>query len=416
MRERVFPELLAPAGGREQFEAALLYGADAVYLGGSGLNLRAASHGFDQDSLPAAVQQAHASGAKIYYCLNAMPGSAYLAEVQAILESLPQSGVDGLIVADPGILAMAKRLCPSIPLHLSTQAHTVNAEAVRFWQDFGISRVNLARELDYISIRQMLADNPSMEFEVFTHGALCLALSGHCLMSAWLNKRHANMGACTHPCRYEYREYEHEFAIEESTRQGEILWEAAVHSDGSAGAFSSIWAPHDQCLVRFVPWLASLGVHALKIEGRTKSPSYVAQVIDVYRTVLDAVKNKQPLPKAAVAELVDTAVRPLSTGFFLPGKRLLVGERAQNTKRRVVVARLEEELKPGSWRVSVRSRWDSTASAQVVMPGLQRPEMAPGAYSLENRKGEKTDIVHSGTQAIMHCQVEGLVPGLFIKQ
>lgn len=405
------PELLAPAGGREQFEAAILYGAKAVYLGGSELNLRAASHGFGEDDLPRAVAFAHAAGVRVYYCLNALPGSQMLGAVEAVLERLPHSGVDGLIVADPGVLAMARRLCPQLPLHLSTQAHTVNSEAVRFWQDYGVMRVNLARELDYTSIRAMLAANPAMEFEVFTHGALCLALSGHCLMSAWLNKRHANMGACTHPCRYEYRE----FALEERTREGEALWEARVYEDASAGAFGSIWAPHDQCLIRFVPWLMRAGVHALKIEGRTKSASYVAQVVDVYRTALDAAFAGQALPKAAVPELLDAAVRPLSTGFFLPGKRRIVGERQEGAPRRQIVARLEEALAPGTWRVSVRARWSSGQSAHILLPGMLRPELAPGTYSLENHRGDTAQVVHSGTSAILHCEVPGLRSGLFVK-
>lgn len=176
-RERL-PELLVPAGGREQLESAILYGADAVYMGGPELSLRTACEGFSGEELGLAVADAHTAGVRVYYCLNAMPYDAQLPAVEAVLERLPGMGVDGLIAADPGVIWLAKKHCPSVPLHLSTQAHSVNGAAVAFWREAGVERINLARELGFKQIRALAEAFPGVDFEVFVHGAMCLALSG----------------------------------------------------------------------------------------------------------------------------------------------------------------------------------------------------------------------------------------------
>ncbi|MFQ9490716.1 MAG: peptidase U32 family protein [Bilophila wadsworthia] len=173
-RERL-PELLVPAGGREQLESAILYGADAVYMGGPELSLRTACEGFSGEELGLAVADAHTAGVRVYYCLNAMPYDAQLPAVEAVLERLPGMGVDGLIAADPGVIWLAKKHCPSVPLHLSTQAHSVNGAAVAFWREAGVERINLARELGFKQIRALAEAFPGVDFEVFVHGAMCLA-------------------------------------------------------------------------------------------------------------------------------------------------------------------------------------------------------------------------------------------------
>ena len=290
-RERL-PELLVPAGGREQLESAILYGADAVYMGGPELSLRTACEGFSGEELGLAVADAHTAGVRVYYCLNAMPYDAQLPAVEAVLERLPGMGVDGLIAADPGVIWLAKKHCPSVPLHLSTQAHSVNGAAVAFWREAGVERINLARELGFKQIRALAEAFPGVDFEVFVHGAMCLALSGHCLLSAWVNNRPANQGRCTQPCRFEYRGLS--LLVEEQKRSGDALWEIR-----EGEAFSGFWAPQDLCLLRYVGCLADLGVRALKLEGRTKSGGYVAQIADVYRTALIGTRAaKREVPTA----------------------------------------------------------------------------------------------------------------------
>ncbi|MEG1610212.1 MAG: peptidase U32 family protein [Bilophila sp.] len=404
------PELLAPVGGREQLEAAILYGADAVYLGGPEMSLRTSCSGFCGVELQQAVRDAHSAGVRVYYCLNAMPYDRQLTAVQAALEGLPELGVDGLILADAGVLRMARRVCPDISIHLSTQAHTVNRESVAFWQEAGVERVNLARELDIRAIRELVGAFPGFEFEVFVHGAMCLALSGHCLLSAWVNDRPANQGRCTQPCRFEYRGVA--LSVEEQMRSGEPLWEI---QEGEA--FSSIWAPQDLCLIRYIRWLARSGVRALKLEGRTKSGGYVAQVVDVYRSALKQLTTPLATLRTAdcVRELFHTASRPLSTGFFLSRRR--VEARPEGFLSRPVVARLMQPLDASSWQIQVRSPWFADRDASILLPGMRRPALRPGSYRLENHRGERVAVLHPGMDGVLHCDkpVEGLTPGLYVR-
>ena len=173
------PELLIPAGGPEQLEAALLYGADAVYLSGNELSLRAKCDGFSMEELKKGVEKAHAVSAKIYYCLNAMPYNRQLNDVTKMLKILPETGVDALIIADPGVIWLAKKHCPDMEIHLSTQAHSVNAAAVEFWRETGVQRINLARELGKEDIADMIKKFPDMEFEIFVHGPCAFRALSH---------------------------------------------------------------------------------------------------------------------------------------------------------------------------------------------------------------------------------------------
>lgn len=403
------PELLAPAGSREQLDAALRYGADAVYMGGHELNLRAGSQGFSSDELVKAVSDAHAKDVKVYYCLNVLPREAELPAVEAQLERLPETGVDGVIVADPGVVLLARRYCPTLPLHLSTQANTANSAAVAFWHDLGVRRVNLARELDCHAMRRLVKSCPDMEFEAFVHGAQCLALSGRCLLSAWLNARSANLGQCTHPCRFDYKGVA--LAVEEKTRPGEVTWE--VVEDGPF--HSSFWAPHDLCLVRFMHWFAKIGVSAVKVEGRVKSGGYVAQVIDVYRTALDDVRQRAHRGEEYIFELLNTASRPLSTGFFLPRSRRAARALPHDAVRLPIVARIEAAAGDGAWDIAVRAPWSALTDAELLLPGMRRPLLHAGSYSLENHRGEKVDKLHPGMRGVLHSSIEGLEAGLFIR-
>lgn len=415
------PELLAPAGSREQLDAALRYGADAVYLGGNTLNLRAASRGFDDSDLINAVNDAHAHNTAVYYCLNILPQQSELATVEARLESLPDTGVDGLIAADPGVIMLARRHCPAIPIHLSTQANTSNSAAVAFWKDLGITRVNVAREVDCHAMKDMVQQHPDMEFEAFVHGAQCLAISGRCLLSAWLNQRSANLGRCTHPCRFDYKGVALKGAslegatlcVSEKTRPEEVTWEVTEEGQ-EASRYSSFWAPHDLCLVRFTRWFANIGVAALKIEGRVKSGGYVAQVIDVYRTALDDIARHQHRGQEYIDELIHTASRTLSTGFFLPGAAR-VSYPYEKSNQHPLVARFEEQNEQGAWRVTVKAPWDASLPATVLLPGMRRPIMEAGTYQLENHRGHKVDKLHPGMTGFVYCSLEGIERGLYIR-
>lgn len=436
------PELLVPAGNPEKLETAILYGADAVYLGGKALNLRASAQGFSVPELQQGVNNAHAKGVSIYYCLNSLPKEQDLQSIPLALEEAATAGVDGLIIADPGIFRMARKITPHLPVHVSTQANTANSESVAFWGDLGASRVNLAREMSARDIYSAKKALHGVETEVFIHGAMCLAVSGKCLMSSWLNERPANMGRCTHPCRFEYRElhnYPHDtscshgcldttqqiLSVEEKTRPGEPVWHVTMeqpeHPTGTA--YSSIWAPQDLCLMPYLPWFIQNEITAVKIEGRMKGAGYVAHVTDAYRTALSSLQNKaEPFDFAPYMwDLFSTASRPLGTGFFLPNKRRNFNEELKPTSTgNSLVAKLLEQVDDSTWVVDVRGKWEKEASVEVMLPGMKRPKIHPA--SMESMRGEKVDAIHSGTKARICLNAtdaeiiaKEAVPGIFIR-
>jgi putative protease len=292
-------ELLAPAGGMEQLRAALHFGADAVYLGSSRFGLRTRADNFTPEQLRQAVQLAHARGAKVYVTANALihPGdaegfAAHLRDVQA-------TGADAVLVSDLGAFAIAREAAPGLPLHVSTQASVTNAAAAQMYANLGAERVVLARELslDEISrIREAL--DPTVQLEVFVHGAMCMAYSGRCLISNFLTGRDANRGSCAQPCRWSY-------ALEEEKRPGEFF--PMEEEQGRSFVLSSA----DLAMLDHLDDLRAAGVDSLKIEGRVKSAYYVSCIVNVYRQVLDG------RPAAELhGELDAVSHRPYSTGFF----------------------------------------------------------------------------------------------------
>ncbi|MCL1985980.1 MAG: U32 family peptidase [Betaproteobacteria bacterium] len=403
-----FPELLAPVGTSEHLEAALLYGADAVYLGAEGLNLRA-SRGFGREQIQMACSLAHERGVRVYLCLNVLPGPSQMARMHPALEEAAELGVDGLIVADAGCVRLARRICPHVPIHLSTQANIRNADSVLFWRDQGVSRVNLARELSLLEIRSIVRSCADVECELFVHGALCLAISGQCLLSAWCNERPANLGRCTQPCRFAYRNVR--LAVEEELRPRSIIWEAAAEGSG----FSTFWAPDDLCLLRYVGWFARQGIAALKIEGRMRTGAYVAHTVDVYRTALSLLKKSLDAGSrgadfsVCVRELVRSSARALSSGFFLPRRGVMSTVESPPQ----ILARVEQRV-GDAWRISVRGYWNSTRQAVALLPGLNRPELQQG-YSFENHRGERCGEVHPGVSALLFGEGLPLRPGVYVR-
>ncbi|WP_461211452.1 peptidase U32 family protein [Desulfocurvus sp. DL9XJH121] len=410
----IFPELLAPAGNAEKLDTALAYGADAVYLAGPILNLRAPDAGFSWDGLARGAAQAHAAGARAYACLNALPGQEQTPLVREALERLADmdgpSRPDALIVADPGVLALARERLPRMPLHLSTQANTANAAAAAFWRAAGASRVNLARELSMRGVagmaRELRETGADVELEMFVHGAQCMAVSGRCLLSASLTGRSANQGLCTHPCRFRYRPTAVRF--EEELRQGDDTWEAVQGEDHTA-----IFATEDLCLVKYLAWAARTGLAALKIEGRMKSGGYLAHVVDAYATALKDLRAGTFRPTLYLAELANTASRPLGTGFFLPGGRSRTYPRAEAP--RPVVARVTRRLGDDAWELAVRHRLDASEPLVVMRPGLERPRLAARDYRLENPQGEALDRAHSGVTAVLRTESREIREKLYLR-
>lgn len=440
------PELLAPAGSLEKFRTALLYGADAVYMGGKGNNLRAGgASGFSMEELKIATVEADKAGVRCYYCLNSFPRNERLSALPAVIEEAAAAGVHGFIIADPGMFRLAKKYAPQVPVHLSTQANTTNAEAIAFWAEQGVTRVNLARELtceDIVSIQESLRELcPQVELEVFVHGSMCLSLSGQCLMSAWLNNRPANEGLCTQPCRFAYRgmgteEQSEEnpgcspktLLVEEATRPGELSW-VITHGE----EFSEIWAPDDLCLMSYLPWFCRSGIDAVKIEGRSKSPVYLAHVVDAYATALASIKNTRADdvnsqafdPQKYMPELLNSSTRALTSGFFIQDERRNFSsealtsllKKAEMPLTRPILARVAGPLgdKPGVWRLDVRGQWRDDADVELMLPGMRRPVIKAKMYTLENHRKEKATVVNSGVKAILYCEEPAIQPGIFIR-
>ena len=292
-------ELLAPAGGREQLEAAVRFGADAVYLATDRFGMRARATNFALDDIPAAVAFAHDHGVKVHVTCNVLMHQSDLAELPGYFRALDAAGVDALIIGDAGAAVLSREHAPHTQLHVSTQASVANAEAAKVWHSLGASRIVCAREMSLDDIARMReAIPPELEIEVFAHGAMCMAVSGRCLISSYLTGRSGNKGHCTQPCRWSY-------TLEEEKRPGEHF---PIEED-DRGTF--IMNAKDLNMLAHLDALEQAGVDSIKIEGRNKKAFFVASVVNAYRHVLDG----EPATDWA-SELEDVSHRPYNTGFY----------------------------------------------------------------------------------------------------
>ena len=306
------PELLAPAGSFEKLQTAIHYGADAVYLGGSKYGLRAKAGNFNNSTIVEAVYYAHSHGVKIYVTANIIAHSSDFTGLSEYLMFLERSGVDGVIISDPGIFMLSVKTVPNLPIHLSTQANVTNVATAKFWIEQGAVRLNLARELSLEEICEVRLATDA-ELEVFVHGALCISYSGRCMLSNYMTGRDANQGNCAHPCRYSY-------ALIEEKRPNEYF---RIEEDDRG---SYIFNSKDLCLLRRLPELVAAGVNSLKIEGRMKSIFYVGGVVRIYRAALDYLASldasawQEPseivIPQKMLDEIARTGTRDITENFF----------------------------------------------------------------------------------------------------
>lgn len=293
------PELLAPAGGMEQLAYALYFGADAIYLACDKFGLRQRAQNFSLEELPGAVKLAHEWNARVFVTCNAYAHDKDLEELPAYARALEEAGVDAVIVSDLGVLSIIKQYAPSVALHISTQASVSNAEAAKVLYGLGARRIVCAREMSLEEIAQLKRSIPEdMEVEVFVHGAMCMAISGRCLISDYLTGRSANQGHCVQPCRWEY-------VLEETSRPGQYF---PIEEDESG---TYLMNSKDLNMLEHLDKLIEAGIDSIKIEGRVKKAFYVATVVNAYRHVLDG-EN----PELWASELETISHRPYSTGFF----------------------------------------------------------------------------------------------------
>ncbi|BAN76250.1 peptidase [Adlercreutzia equolifaciens DSM 19450] len=311
-------ELLAPAGGMEQLRAAVLFGADAVYLAADKFGMRARAANFRMEEIPAAVAFAHAHGVKVHVTCNILMHPDDIDGLPEYFRALDAAGVDALIIGDLGAFAVAGEVAPRIERHVSTQASVANAAAARVWHSLGAKRVVCAREMSLADIARLRQDAPpDLEIEAFVHGAMCMAVSGRCLISSYLTGRSGNKGHCTQPCRWSYQlgaaaptefaaeKRPTEFLLEEEKRPGEFF---PIEQD-DRGTF--IMNAKDMNMLAHLRELADAGVDSIKIEGRNKKAFYVASVVGAYRRVLDG-----ELPDGVADELLAVSHRPYGTGFY----------------------------------------------------------------------------------------------------
>ncbi len=302
------PELLVPASSLEVLRTAVIFGADAVYIGGGAFGLRAKAKNFSMEEMAEGIRFAHERDVKVYVTANILAHNEDLAGAESYFEELKALKPDALIISDPGMFLVAKEVCPEIEIHISTQANNTNYKTYQFWWQQGAKRVVSARELSLAEIRQIRDKIPAqMEIESFIHGAMCISYSGRCLLSNYFTGRDANQGACTHPCRWKY-------AVVEETRPGEYL--PVYENERGTYIFNS----KDLCMIEYIPELVGAGIDSLKIEGRMKTALYVACVARTYRKALDDFFTSEETYRANMewyrAEIAKCTYRQFTTGFY----------------------------------------------------------------------------------------------------
>ena len=302
------PELLIPASSLEVLKTAVVFGADAVYIGGEAFGLRAKAKNFSMEDMKEGIAFAHAHGVKVYVTANILAHNRDLEGVRAYFEELKEIKPDALIIADPGVFMLAKEICPEIERHISTQANNTNYLTYQFWYQQGAKRVVSARELSMEELRELRAHIPEdLEIETFVHGAMCISYSGRCLLSNYFTGRDANRGACTHPCRWKY-------AVMEESRPGEYL---PVY-ENERGTF--IFNSKDLCMLEHIPDLLDAGIDSFKIEGRMKTALYVATVARTYRKAIDDCLESEEKYRANMdwyhREISRCTYRQFTTGFY----------------------------------------------------------------------------------------------------
>ena len=408
-----FPELLSPAGTLKNMRYAFAYGADAVYAGQPRYSLRVRNNEFDHANLALGIAEAHAQGKQFYVVANIAPHNAklktFLKDLAPVIEMAP----DALIMSDPGLIMLVRQHYPQMPIHLSVQANAVNSASVEFWRQQGLTRVILSRELSLQEIEEIRSEVPAMELEVFVHGALCMAYSGRCLLSGYINRRDPNQGTCTNACRWQYqatpaaenelgeivRMVDPTLGQGTPTSQAFVLQEAA-RPDEEMTAFEDehgtyIMNSKDLRAVQHVGRLVHMGVHSLKIEGRTKSHFYVARTAQVYRRAIDDALAGKPFDPSLLGSLDSLAHRGYTEGFLrrhvhdeyqnyergssLADRQQFVGELTGERRGELVEVRVKnrftvgdglELMTPqGNLRFTLEQLQNAQGRAQQVAPG-----------------------------------------------
>lgn len=362
------PELLIPASSLEVLKTAVIFGADAVYIGGEAFGLRAKAKNFSAEEMKEGIAFAHKRGVKVYVTANILAHNRDLEGVEDYFRELKELKPDALIIADPGVFSIARRICPELECHISTQANNTNYETYRFWYGLGAKRVVSARELSMEELREIREKIPKeMEIETFVHGAMCISYSGRCLLSNYFTGRDANQGACTHPCRWKY-------AVVEETRPGEYM---PVY-ENERGTF--LFNSKDLCMIEHIPELLEAGIDSLKVEGRMKTALYVAVVTRTYRRAIDDYRRD---PKAYQAnlpwyreEIASCTHREFTTGFFFgkPDESSQIYGNSTYLKEFTYLGIIESIDGKGLCRIEQRNKFSVGETIEIMKPNGENLE------------------------------------------
>lgn len=356
------PELLIPASSLEVLKTAVIFGADAVYIGGEAFGLRAKAKNFTMEEMKEGIEFAHARNVKVYVTANILAHNYDLEGVEEYFKELREIHPDALIIADPGVFSIAKRVCPEIERHISTQANNTNYETYRFWYELGAKRVVSARELSLEEIRQIRNHIPNeLEIETFIHGAMCISYSGRCLLSNYFTGRDANRGACTHPCRWKY-------AVVEETRPGEYM--PVYENERGTYIFNS----KDLCMIDHIPEILESGIDSLKIEGRMKTALYVATVARTYRKAIDDCLKSRELYEKNLPwyreQISNCTYRQFTTGFFYgkPDENTQIYDSNTYVKEYTYLGIVGEVTEDGLCRIEQRNKFSVGEEIEIMKP------------------------------------------------
>ena len=400
------PELLAPAGNMEKLKMALLYGADAVYLGGKSFGLRAFGGNFSREELKEAVEFAHNLGKKVYVTVNIFPHNIDVEALPDYLAYLNEIRVDALLVADLGVFTLAKQYAPDIELHISTQANNTNYVTVNAWKDMGATRVVMARELSLQELKT-IREKCDVELEMFVHGAMCISYSGRCLLSAYMTGRDANRGACAQSCRWKYN-------LVEENRPGEYF---NIEED-ERGTY--IMNSRDMCLMPHLPEIIETGIDSLKIEGRMKSVHYAASVVKAYRMAIDSYfedPENFSIKQEWVEELDKVSHRAYTTGFFLhktTSEDQIYSSSSYTQTSDFVGLVKEYDAETGFAVVEQRNNMKIGQEIEVFQPNL--PTYRQVISEMYNDKDEAIDVAPHAQQIIKMKMVQPVEPYTILRR
>lgn len=356
------PELLVPASSLEVLKIAVIFGADAVYIGGEEFGLRAKAKNFSMNDIKEGIAFAHAYGTKVYVTANILAHNDDLEGVREYFKELKEISPDALIISDPGIFTIAKEICPEIEIHISTQANNTNYGTYQFWHKLGAKRVVSARELSLQEIRGIRENIPDeMEIETFVHGSMCISYSGRCLLSNFFTGRDANHGACTHPCRWKY-------AVMEETRPGEYL--PVYENERGTYIFNS----KDLCMIEHIPELIEAGIDSFKIEGRMKTALYVATVARTYRKAIDDYFISREVYEKNMPwyqeQISNCTYRQFTTGFFFgkPDENTQIYDSNTYVKEYTYLGIVGDKNDDGFYRIEQRNKFSVGETIEVMKP------------------------------------------------